>query len=140
MTTSRTPSIRAQSKLSYLGPENDERNEQMVTTWLAREVRWWRIAHLGGSPLVRWVDRAETLTQGVVLLLAITLVPIAITITQMTYTSNGVYVGSTVAIGLFLTIACAYTFIARAITKGANTIRDSSWESEWERADFATGQ
>lgn len=112
----------------------------MIATWLAREVRWWRIAHLGGSPLVRWVDRAESLTQGVVLLLAITLVPIAITITQMTYTSNGVYVGSTVAIGLFLTIACAYTFIARSITTGANAIRDRSWEAEWKCADSSTGR
>ncbi len=113
----------------------------MITTYLAHEFHWWRVAHLGTNRLVRPVDRIESVLQAGLAIAAITVVPILIVGVQAVYTDTdrphdhreAIVATILAAFAMGGTLFAVYAYIAGAIKGVADSVRNRAWEREWKQ-------
>ncbi|GAA4393714.1 hypothetical protein [Tsukamurella soli] len=118
----------------------------MITTQLARELHWWRVAHLGTSRLVRPIDRVESALQTGLVVASVTIVPLVIVAAQSIYTDydrphdHGEAVVATVFAVIAMTgvVAAVYGFLADTVGAVADNVRNRAWDKDWTRMNSVT--
>lgn len=115
----------------------------MIAAFLARELHWWRVAHLGGGGLIRPVDRMESALQACIALLTVVALPIVIVACQAVHSSYSLTGSDAKAIAVTVlagaVMLCvggaAYCYLALFISTCADEIRNKLWDEGWARLD-----